>query len=347
MKTCMKHSAIYLIALVLCLASMMTAQAEGTADDAAVVFCEIPPTDIYNIVSLTVMDNTIYHLMINGDIYAWKPEQTQYSLYAHVPVRPWFNVEIPLSRQSESIRIELMESVSQLIPSEYGLYGFNDISGMIGFIDSTGWHVNDVRMDTSALMRTDFNTGYPQGLRNAYVENGMLYAFYDIYLYHDAQPQTKLLVFDLFSGVCSATDLPDVISFCRYAPGKILCLQDNGTETPVLAVYDTASQQMSGIDLDAPVSIPRQTFTQSFYLHRKIDGLAYDARRDIIYLQTPKHLWRSIAGTPFEPVTARGADVFAHIMLMEPEYLNGPDEAWVLSSGGYVSRQGFPCYVKP
>ena len=347
MKMSMERSAICLISFVLFLLGIMTAQAEETKHETGRVLCDISQEDIYNGISLVSIENTVYRLMTNGDVYAWEPEQAQYYLYANVPARPWFNVEIPFAEQSESIRDELTESVSQLIASDNGLYGFNDISGMIGLIDEEGWHVNHIRLDTSALMRSDFNTGYPQGIRNAYIENGILYAFHDIHLYHDGQPQSKLLTFNLSSGVCNATSLPNVISFCRYAAGKLLCIQDNGTEKPILAVYDIDSHQTTDIGVDVPVSISRPTFSQAIYLRRKIDGLAYDAIRDIIYFETPKRLWRSIAGAPFEPLIIHGMDIFSNVELMESGYMNAPDEAWVLSFGGYVSQSSFPYCVMP
>ncbi len=196
-------------------------------------------------------------------------------------------------------------------------------------------------------MRSDLNTGYPYALRNAYIENGSLYAFHDLNLYSDAPPQSRLISFDLSGGSCDVTDLPNTLSFCRYAPGKLLCLQDDGTETPSLAVYDMASRAFTRVELDLPVAIPRATFARSFYLHRMLDGLAYDAARDTIYFETPKQLWRSVAGAPFAPVAAGDTDFYSHIPFMEDGYMSAPDEAHILSFGGYVSQSTFPFCVMP
>lgn len=71
-------------------------------------------------------------------------------------------------------------------------------------------------------------------------------------------------------------------------------------------------------------------------MHSEIGGLAYDEARDIIYLSDVKGLWRSTKGAPFERVDAN--DIW--------EMMSCAAEAWVLSSGGYVTQNGLPYYVK-
>jgi len=335
MRKHIERSVAFLSVLALCLSCAVAARTERIFGDSFVATCDLPHADIYNGVSLTVVDNTAFHLMRSGDIYAWNPDQDMYSFYVHVSACPLINVEIPFSRQSESVRTELTEAVSCLIPADEGLYGFNDISGMIGLIDKEGWHVNDVRLVTSALRLSDDD--YPEALRNAFIEDGNLYAFHDINLTLPAKPQTTLLVFNLLHGDYSATKLPDTITFCRYTSGKLLCIQDSGTQTPTLAVYDIASHQLTALDMAVPISIERKIFAESWYLHCEIGGLAYDEAHDIVYLADAEGLWRSIAGAPFERAPMKDAW----------ESMFGTAEALVLSSGGYVTQNGWPYYVNP
>lgn len=343
----MKRIPGLVLATYLYLSCTAIAQAETIFDASFEASCGLPRKDNVSL-SLTVADNTAYQLFTNGDIYAWAPEQDSYTLYAHVPASPLasINVEVPFTKQDENTRLALRGSVSQLIPAEDSLYGFNNISGMLGLIDADGWHVNAVALDVSMLRQTEDD--YPIGLKSAFIANGRMYALHDIHMYEDVALQPNLLIFDLASGNCEVVPMTGVISGCRYMPGKLLCLRDDGTETPVLAVYDIADEKWTALGLTVPVSIPRSTYKSAFELNRKIDGLAYDTQRDIICFTVPKRLWRSQGGAPFQPVTTdAAADVFEHIPLAMPDYMNGSCEAWVLSSGGYVCQYGFPRYIKP
>lgn len=94
---------------------------------------------------------------------------------------------------------------------------------------------------------------------------------------------------------------------------------------------------MTAFDIAVPISITRKTYEQAFNLRRYIDGLAYGAQRDAIYLVTARKLWRSEKGSMLEAVDEGGA--WAKIALMEPQYMNYPVHAWVLPSGGYVNSE--------
>lgn len=326
-----------LLAWMLCLPCVMPAQADRLFGDSFAKTCDLPPEAIYAGVCLAVVDQTVYQLMQSGEIYAWSPHQNAYALYTHVPPRAPVNVEIPLMQQSESIYRALSESVGCLIPSNESLYGLNPISGMIGRIDEDGWHLHDVRLDTSALARADQNNGYPIDLRNAYIENGMMYAFHDIHLTSAMPPQTTLLSFDLSSGSCSVTAMPNTIEFCRYTPGKLLCLCDHGTQTLTLSVYDIASQQFSALHMVVPISIQRAWLNNSWELRSHLGGLAYDPLADRIYLADAKGLWGGISGTVFQRIHAN--EIW--------EMMMATAEAWTLSTGEYVTQNGWPYYVKP
>lgn len=169
------------------------------------------------------------------------------------------------------------------------------------------------------------------------MEDGKLYAYLDMGLTLAKKPQPSLLVFDLSTGACTPFALPGTISFCRYTPGKLLFLQDSGTEIPALAVYDIASEQLTDLGVTVPTSISRKTFENSFLLHSEIGGLGYDEEHNIIYLADAKGLWHSISGAPF--ALKKVGDTW--------EQPSAVAEARVLSSGGYVSIDGPGYYVEP
>ena len=310
-------------------------QAERLYGSAFVEACQLPHEDAYNERSRTVLGDRVYQLMLSGDLYAWDPATNSYSLYTRVPAEPRINVEIPFQRQSENIQHELMNSVSKLIPSDEGLYGFNYMSGKIGPIDQDGWHELDVRLDVSLLHQTKDN--YPHNLRNTFVEHSTLYAFHDINLPTDRAPVTTLLAFDLTSGKCTVTNLPDTAFFCRYTPGKLLCLQKDDDFTLHLAVYDIVSQTMTSLEMAVPLSIEKNAFSSALKLRLETSGMAYDAQRNIIYLAGPKTLWRSVNGGAFEviPIIDGWEDKVS------------VSEAWVLTSGVYFGELGWPYAVRP
>ena len=326
--------AVFLLATPI--AARADAQAEQLFGTALVEACQLPREEAYMDRSRTAQGNRVYQLMLSGDLYAWDPATDSYALYAHVPAEPRYNVEIPFEKQSASLQREITETVSLLIPSDEGLYGFNYRSGRIGPIDQDGWHELDARLDVSRLYQTKDN--YPRNLRSAFVENGTLYAFHDISLNTDAAPPaTELLAFDLVSGKCAVTSLPDTAYFCRHTPGRLLCLQLGDACALYLAVYDIASQTMTPLDIAVPLSIDKRAFSSSMRLRIETSGMAYDAERNIIYLPGPKMLWRSIDGAPFEAI----------------QIVDGWEEkipvsnAWVLSSGVYFGELGWPYAVRP
>lgn len=311
------------------------AQAERLFGSAFVEACQLPREDAYNECSRTVQGDRVYQLMLSGDLYAWDPSTDSYTLYAHVPAEPRYDVEIPFEKQSASLQREITETVSLLIPSDEDLYGFNYASGRIGPIDQEGWHELDVRLDVSLLSQSDDN--YPHYLRNAFVEEGKLYAFHDINLSTDKTPATQLLAFDLTSGECKVTAMPDTAFFCRYTPGKLLSMQMDDARALHLAVYDIASQTMTPLDLAVPLTINKSAFSSAMRLRIETSGMAYDAQRNIIYLAGPKTLWRSVDGGTFEALPI----------------VNGWEEkiaisnAWVLTSGVYFGEFWSPYAVRP
>ena len=317
------------------IAARADAQAERLFGASFTEAVQLPREDVYNERCQTVQGDRVYQLMLSGDIYAWDPATDSYTFYTHVPAEPRYNVEIPFEKQSASLQREITETVSLLIPSDEGLYGFNYRSGRIGPIDHEGWHELDVRLDVSRLYQTRDN--YPHNLRSAFIEQNKLYAFHDVNLSSDKAPATELLAFDLLSGACAVTSLPDTAYFCRYAPGKLLCLQKDDACALHLAVYDIASQVMTPLDIAVPLSVKKSAFSSAIELRIETSGMAYDAQRDTIYLAGPKTLWRSADGAPFEAIPI----------------IDGWEEkipvsnAWVLSSGVYFGELGWPYAVRP
>ena len=331
--------------LILCLACAPVTQAERLFRDSFAEAFHLTNNDILTGVSLTAAGDTVYRLLTDGDLYTWEPKGDRYALYAHVPAAPWakVNVEIPFLRQSADVQCALTESVSQLIPAGDEIYGFNVLSGRIGLIDGDGWHSNGVCLDTAALWPSA--EVYPERLRNAFITGGKLYAFHDINYSTSKTPQPTLLVFDLTNGACAVTEMPGTITCCRYTPGKLLCLQDNGTETPVLAVYELGSGRMTGMEIPVPVSIERKYFNQAFYLHCRIGGLAYDAGSDSVYLADTHNLWCSTAGGIFQQ-TANDLWAVWDQNHEGESMMTAEVEAWTLPSGGYIFQNG-TWYVGP
>lgn len=285
--------------------------------------------------TMTVYGNNAYMLRVDGDIYTWDPDTGVYAYWAHVPAVPYFDVEIKIDQQPESLQQEIRENVSRLIPSDDGIYGFNDRTGKVGPVDETGWHPQDCRMDVSRLFQTTNN--YPQNLRQMFISQGKIYAFHDINLASDERPETELLIFDLSTGVCTPISMPDTYTFCPYTPGKLLCMQGLTTKSPYLAVYDINTQSFTSLGITVPLTFSEKMYSSSMILHSQASGLAYDADRNTIYLAGEESLWHSFDGAAFEAV--RITDGWA-----EKEVIA---EAWVLSSGGYVTRNGWPYYIAP
>ena len=322
--------------LAICLFCSISALGEKLFDERFIADCHLQPEEIYKNQCVAPVGNTVYQLMRNGDIFAWDSQTDEYALYAHVPKFPSFNSEIPFHSQSDSIKAEIEDTVFYLISSPDGLYGINLVTGAIGLIDANGIHFNNVKLDTSFLKPS--TEEWPMAFANAFIENEKLYAYFDIgLLTGEMPPQTTLLIFDLITGDCSTIYMENTIAFCRYTSGKLLLLQDDGTETPKLAIYDIASEKSSDLDLVIPISMNRNTFQNSWEIHSEIGGLAYDSTNNTTYLSDVHGVWISIAGQPFERQSSRsGWDM-----------LIGTAEAWVLSSGDYVFQNGWAYYIKP
>lgn len=337
MRIGLKQTIAFLGVLGLCLACSTGALAERIFGDDFAAACQLSSKDDYDGISIAVVQNTVYLLMQNGDIYTWNSQTNTYAHYAHVPESPMFDLEVSLSRQSDEIKSKIAEAVTHLVPTMDGIYGFNDYTGAIGAIDADGIRLLDVNLDVSVLRPK--GNDYPWEIQSAFIEDGKLYAYFNMGLISSQKAGPSLLTYDLATGESSHIDIPNTIAFCRYTPRKLLFLQDSGTETPALAVYEIASRQLTDLNLAVPISIPRKTFAKPWDVRSSIGGLAYDAPHDIIYLADTKGLWCSVAGAPFERKTTDSTS----------EPLNPLGEAWVLASGGYVSRVGFwwPDYVKP
>ena len=332
----MKRFVALLTVVLFCLSCVFCAQADGIFKEAFITACDLSAEDIYHGQSIAAVQNTVFQLMRDGAIYAWNSSTDEYSLFANVPGFPAFNSEVPFSKQSKAMRADIENTVFSLIGTSDGLYGFNPVTGAIGLIDANGIHLNEVALDTSPLRPSQDK--WPTAFQNAFVEDGKLYACHDVNLLDgEKAPETMLVTFDLITGASTSVSLPNVISFCRYTDGKLLLLQDNGTETPILVVYDIVSEQLKEIDVTVPFSIHRMYFSDSWELHSQIGGLAYDSANDIIYLADAQGLSSSVAGAPF--VGQKLDNDWNMIM--------ATSEAWVLPSGGYIYQNGMPYYVKP
>ena len=190
-------------------------------------------------------------------------------------------------------------------------------------------------MDVSRLFQTTNND--PQNMRQMFISQGKIYAFHDINLATDKRPETELLIFDLSTGVCTPISMPDTYTFCPYAPGKLLCMQGLTTKSPYLAVYDINTQSFTSLGITVPLTFSEKMYSSSMLLHIQASGLAYDADRNIIYLAGEESLLRSFDGAAFEAVRITDGWVEKEVIA----------EAWILASGGYVTRNGWPYYIAP
>ena len=164
-----------------------------------------------------------------------------------------------------------------------------------------------------------------------------MYGMMDLYASRGkSAPDTSLLVFDLSDGVCTSIKMPDVLAFCSYTPGKLLCVKDNGSTIPTLAVYDITTRQTVDHGASFPVSIPRKSFKTAFELRSHFGGFAYNRANNAIYVTDEKGPWRSLSGGPFEriPTTEKW------------ETLSLNPRAWTLSSGGYVTLNEWCFYFR-
>lgn len=279
--------------------------------------------------SYAVVMDSIYALLTNGDLYVYDTNARQHTLYARqLPRIP----EIGEARDSEldsASRQMLEEAVFDLIGGDDELYGINLISGAWGRIDSEGIHWEKEKLDMS-ILRQD-NAVNPCSMLNAFIEDGHLFAYYDMsWINGEERLQTVLLDFDLATGKCRHTEMKDTIAFCRYKQGELLLLQDDGSERPALAVFDIEEKTMQRLPVSLPVQMDRSAFADAWSALSEIGGMAYDRERNRIYISDLNGIYTSDAEAPFE----------FHEMDEAWDYLDPMGEAWVLKNGSYVFRNG-------
>lgn len=327
MRQNLRKTLTFLVALTLCFTYMAIGQAEEIFSETFQDSSGISSRNNVRI-SETVVGNTVYYMIQDGSIYTWNPDQRVYEHFTKVEARQFINIEIPFTRQSDAVQKAYTETVSMLVPSEEGLYGFNDISGLIGLIDKDGWHKNEVRLDTSKLRSSEDD--YPDQLINSFMYDGKMYAFYDRIWINPGTIDTSLLVFNLADGTCDVKKLPGVIVFNRYKHNKLICIKDSGNDLPILSVYDFTSNAMNDLGISIPTSMSRGDFSLSWQVHSKLGGLAYDQVRDRIYYADESGIWGSFEGKPFEQIPLKGPWLRVSPLA----------RAYVLSSGAYVTLNG-------
>lgn len=327
----MKRLATSILFLVMCLAALGGNTLADTAFDEA--FYEenhIWDQGTITLRSIAVAGDAVYGLMTNGDIYRWPPNTGECMRFAQVTALPKFDMEKPFSKQNDNLKKELGKAVFSLIGTEEALYGFNPITGGFGCIQDGGIAWNDVRLDTSILMQRDHS--YPLSIEFPFVEGDTLYGFYDMAWQQAGEHpcQAILLSFDLKTGMCTANELPGALRFCRYTPGNLLLMRDNGTKTPVLTRYALANGEQADLDVPLPLEIDRDYYSDWWTFNTQIGGLAYDQASGAIYLADLDGLWIGKEDAPFTRWSP--AERW--------DYLVSNSQAWVLPDGRYVLHNG-------
>ena len=335
---CVKRFCALLLSVILCLTALPAfAEVETPFADDFFESNHLWDAGLNTTQSVAVSQDKVFDLLSNGEIYCWDPRTGEYSLYSQVPTVPEV-AEKKVSELSASVKAQLDEAVFCLIGTRDALMGYNPTNGAIGTIDESGITWNSVHLDPSVQMRA--GNAYPASFLYAFMEDDMLYAFFDLSWNeegNEAPCQATLLAFDLSTGKCTQTQLSDTFAFCQYTPGNLLLLRDDGSETPVLTRYNLSSGEMTTLDITVPVAIGRDAFATWWTFQEALGGLAYDQASDTIYLAGPKGLWMSAAGAAFTEYD------FASVPWNGMVY---GGEAWTLLDGEYVFHNGYIYAVK-
>ncbi len=325
----MKRFSAFLLAMVLVF-SLACAKAEIIFDIAFGESVDMYKDGLVGRQDVMVVQNKVYALYSNGDIYCWDGEERAYSYFAKVDAVPDVYNEKPFSKQTEELKDKLCNCVFSLLSDGEQLYGFNTISGKIGVITADGITWNEVPLDVSVINQNDAT--YPVRENNSFIYDNQMIATYDMYDVTDKGDYAPVILqFDLSTGACTVTDYPKAITMCHYQDDTMLVLEDQGTTVPTFALYNVTTGESTPVGMDAPFTVDRKLLTDRYEVLDHLGGIAYDAVTDTIYIATRDNLWISTAGEAFQAAT----------LTDQPwEYMNPAGEAWVTPNGIYVFRNG-------
>lgn len=325
----MKRISAFLLAMVLVF-SLACAKAEIIFDIAFGESVDMYKDGLVGRQDVTVVQNKVYALYSNGDIYCWDGEEKAYSYFAKVDAVPDVDIEEPFSKQTEEMQAELRSCVFSMLSDGEQLYGFNIISGKIGVITADGITWNEVPLDVSVINQNDAT--YPVRENNSFIYDNQMIATYDMYDVTDKGDYAPVILqFDLSTGACTVTDYPKAITMCHYQEDTMLVLEDQGTTVPTFTLYNLTTGESTPLGMDAPFAINRKLLASKYDILDTLGGIAYDTVTDTIYIATRDNLWISTAGEAFQAAT----------LTDQPwEYMNHFGEAWVTPNGIYVFRNG-------
>lgn len=236
-------------------------------------------------IDTVAIGNTIYQLMGNGDIYQYNITSGEYSLYCTVPTPPeGVGAETTYSSLSDKLKSALEKTVYRLFVREEELYGYSSVSGTIGKIDRKGISWLDVRLD-NAIQRTQ-DSAWPTSPQYFFAEGNTLYAYYDR-AWNEIGEHTCdgiMLAYDLDTGKCTMTALPDTYMMCPYQPGSALLLRANSQSGFFLSSFELSTGAMVDLDIPVPFQTDADAFEDAWAFTEQAGGLAYDTRNDQIYL---------------------------------------------------------------
>lgn len=251
--------------------------------------------------------NTLYRLMVNGDIYQYDVASGEYSLYCTVPTPPeGTGAETTYSSLSDKLKTALEKSVYQLFVREGELYGYSSVSGAIGKIDEKGISWLDVRLDNAIQSVQD--SAWPNPLQYFFSKGNTLYAYYDRALneYGEQPCNGVMLAFNLDTGRCTTTDLPDTYMMCPYQTGYALLLCGNSKKGAYLSSLDLSTGTIVDLDISVPFQLDAEAFEDSWMYLEQVGGLAYDVSNKQIYLAVPNALYTANDGQELAPCEIQG-----------------------------------------
>ena len=291
---------------------------KDTAVSKAVIATELFGKDFHDQFNLTtlrrvgwidsvVIGNTLYRLMRNGDIYQYNVISGEYSLYCTVPTPPeGVGAETTYSSLSKKLKAALEKSVYRMFVREGELYGYSSVSGAIGKIDEKGISWLDVRLDNAIQREQD--SAWPNPLQYLYAEGNILYAYYDRALneYGEQPCNGVMLAFNLDTGKCITTDLPDTYMMCPYQTGYALLLRGNSKKGAYLSSLELSTGTIVNLDTSVPFLLDAEAFENSWMFSEQVGGLAYDISNKRIYLAVPNALYTANDGQELTPCEIQG-----------------------------------------
>lgn len=282
-------------------------------------------------ISFAVSGNCAYQLMENGDLYQLDLQKMEYRLFCQLPALPTvdFSSEMQYSDLNDAVKAQIDGAVFQIIGDirENLLYGYCPVSGRIGVIDETGIHWNGVQFDCADTNPT--NAAYPEALSYAFVDENVLYAFVDQPSISDESCQGVLVSFDLQSGNCAYTELPETYLFCPYENDQLLLLVRDSQGEMHLDRFNISTFERDEVISVVPIVSDAECGDDWFSIASAISGLAYND--EDIFLATEDGLWLMEGTNHFSNVALEGSAWTT---------VNPYSQAWISCGGAYVFHNG-------